>query len=93
MYFILTYETIEGYVEKRKPFREEHLSLLTKELENKHVILGGALEDPADKAVIIWNVKDKKTIEDFVSNDPYVQNGLISKYEIRPWNVVINNLA
>jgi len=92
MYYILTYETVEDYVERRTPFRNEHLNLLRVELEKKHVLLGGALNDPADKAVIIWKVEDKKTIEDFVAKDPYVQNGLISKYEIRSWNVVINNI-
>lgn len=92
MYYILTYETVDNYVEKRQAFREEHLSLLTTELQAKHVVLGGALEDPADKAIIIWKVDDKKTIQNFVDKDPYVQNGLVSKYEIRPWNVVIENL-
>lgn len=91
MYYILTYETVQDYVELRKPFRSEHLALLKIELEKKHVVLGGALEDPADKAVIIWKVDDKKVVEEFVANDPYVQNGLVSKYEIRSWNVVIEN--
>ena len=92
MYYILTYETIDDYVEKRKPFRQEHLDLLKRELDAKHVVLGGALEDPTDKAVVIWKVQDKKTIEEFVSKDPYVQQGLVSKYEIRSWNVVIENM-
>lgn len=92
MYFILFYETVDNYVELRKPYRKAHLDILTVALENKQVVLGGALEDPADKAVIIWKVDDIKVVEEFVANDPYVLNGLISKYEIRPWNVVIENL-
>jgi len=91
MYYILFYHTIDDYVEKRKPYRGEHIKLLKIELQKKHVILGGALNDPADQAVIIWQVNDKKIIEDFVASDPYVKNGLISKYEIRSWNVVIDN--
>ena len=91
MYFILTYETVQDYVELRKPFRSEHLGLLNIELKKKHIVLGGALEDPADKAVIIWKVDSKKIVEDFVAKDPYVQNGLVSNYEIRSWNVVIEN--
>lgn len=92
MYFILFYHTIEDYTERRQAFRNEHLTLLNKELEKKHVVLGGALNDPADQAVIVWNVDDIKIIEDFVAQDPYVKNGLVSKYEIRSWNVVINNM-
>ena len=92
MYFILFYHTVHDYVEKRAPYRSEHLKLLNIELKKKHVVLGGALNDPTDQAVIIWNVEDKKIIEDFVASDPYVRNGLVSKYEIRSWNVVINNM-
>ena len=35
----------------------------------------------------MWN--DKSVIEDFVSKDPYIKNGLILKWEIREWNVAI----
>jgi len=92
MFYILFYHTIDDYVQKRQAYRKDHLDLLNVELEKKHVVLGGALEDPADQAIIIWQVDDKQIIEDFVARDPYVKNGLISKYEIRSWNVVINKL-
>lgn len=91
MYFILTYYTVDNYVEKRKPYRDEHLELLDIELKKNHIVLGGALSDPADQAIIVWQVEDRKVIEDFVNSDPYVKNGLISKHEIRSWNVVIGN--
>jgi len=91
MYYILIYHTADNYIENRKPYRSKHLQLLEIELKKKHIVLGGALSDPADQAVIIWRVEDKKIIEEFVNNDPYVKNGLISKYEIRSWNIVIGN--
>ena len=47
--------------------------------------------DPPDKALLIFKVADKSVIEDFVSKDPYVKNGLIAKWEIRPWTVVIGS--
>lgn len=90
MYFILIYETVDNYVEKRKPYRSEHLAMLTTHLDSNHIVLGGAVNDPPDKAYIIWNVDSKEIVEDFVKNDPYVKNGLVSKYEIRSWNVVID---
>ncbi len=92
MYYLLFYHTIDNYVEKRAPFRDQHLSLLNQEVDNNHVVLGGALADPADQAIIVWKVDNVKIIEDFVANDPYVKQGLISRYEIRPWKVVINSL-
>lgn len=92
MYYILSYHTVDGYVTKRKPFRSEHLNMLNIELEKKNIVLGGALADPADQAMIVWDVEDIQIIKDFVANDPYVKNGLISRHEIREWNVVIGNI-
>jgi len=31
----------------------------------------------------------RAVVEDFVRDDPYVTNGLVTRWEIRPWAVVI----
>lgn len=88
-YFILFYKTIDNYLEQRVLYRSEHLELAKEYKENGKLFLGGALEDPADSAVLVFKVKSKKEVEEFVMNDPYVKNGLIVDWNIRPWNVVI----
>jgi len=76
---------------RRGQFREEHLKL-AKELNQKNeLILAGAFSDPSDKALLIFRVADKSVIEEFMNKDPYIKNGLIAKWEIRPWTVVIGN--
>jgi uncharacterized protein YciI len=30
-----------------------------------------------------------KTVENFAKDDPYVRNGLIPEWRVRPWTVVI----
>ena len=70
-------------------YRSEHLELAKEYKANGKLFLGGALEDPADSAVLVFKVKNKKEVEEFVMNDPYVKNGLIVEWNIRPWNVVI----
>lgn len=91
MYYILFYQTVENYVERRIPFREEHLSLAQKALQDGSLILGGALADPADGAVLVFKGESPKVAEEFAQNDPYVKNGLITEWHIRPWTVVIGN--
>ncbi len=51
--------------------------------------MGGALADPADKAVLIFKCQDKEVVENFVLKDPYVQNCIIDSWEVREWTVVI----
>lgn len=91
MYYILFYKTVNNYIEKRAPFREAHIALARKAHENGDLLLGGALDDPADTAILVFKGESPEAAETFVKNDPYVKNGLIEEWSIRPWNVVIGN--
>lgn len=91
MYYILFYKTVENYIERRAPFREEHLALARQAFENGELVLGGALSDPADGAVLAFKGDSRTVAENFAQNDPYVKNGLIPEWTVREWNVVIGN--
>lgn len=89
MYYILFYKTVENYVERRKPFREEHLKLAMEAYNNGSIVMAGALADPADEAVLVFKGDSPAVAESFALNDPYVKNGLITQWKVRPWMVVI----
>jgi len=88
-YFALFYEVVDDFAARRLPFREAHLRLASEARKRGEVALAGALAEPADRALIVFHVDDKSKVEEFVRNDPYVTNGLVEKWEIRPWNVVV----
>ena len=88
-YFVLIYYVVEDYVARRAPYREEHLRLAQDANKRGELILGGALADPADRALLIFRCQDKAVVDKFVQNDPYFNNGLVAQYEIQPWAVVI----
>ncbi|WP_224995626.1 YciI-like protein [Cesiribacter sp. SM1] len=89
MYFILFYKTVENYVEKRAPYRNEHLALAKSAYENGDMVMAGALAEPADGAVLVFRGDSPAVAEQFALNDPYVKNGLIKEWSIRPWSVVV----
>lgn len=89
MYYILFYKTIANYIKKRAPFREEHLKLLKIAEAQGTLVMAGALANPADGGVFIFKVNNPKIVEDFAKNDPYVKNGLITEWQVRPWSVVV----
>jgi uncharacterized protein YciI len=91
MYYILFYKTVENYVEKRGQFRDEHLKLARKAHEKGTLVMAGAMADPAESAILIFKGDSPEVAEQFAVNDPYVQNGLIREWEVRPWTVVIGN--
>jgi len=88
-HYLLTYEVVEDYVEKRTPFRKIHLALATAYFKEGQLIMGGALANPADKAMLVFRCEEVKTVEHFVQQDPYVLNGLVKSWEIREWTVVV----
>jgi uncharacterized protein len=89
MYYILFYTTVKDYIEKRVPYRKAHLGYAEEAYKRGELILAGALDNPADSAVLVFKEDSPKAVEEFVKNDPYVKNGIITKWEIRPWTVVI----
>lgn len=90
-YYALLYELVDDMVTKRAPFREEHLRLAREARDRGELLLAGALAEPVDRALLVFHVADKSKVEDFARKDPYVLNGLVKKWEVRPWNVVVGN--
>lgn len=87
MHYILFYDVVENYVEKRAPFREAHLKLATQAHQRGEIVLAGAFAEPADGAVFIF--RTQQAAEDFANSDPYVLNGIVKAWRVRKWMTVI----
>ena len=89
VYWLLLYEYVDGILERRRPFREAHLAL-ARDAQAKGVLLhAGAVGDPVDSALFVFKSGDDQVVREFVEDDPYVREGLVTGWTIRPWNVVI----
>jgi len=88
MYLLLEYALADDYLERRAALREEHLGLLRAAHERGEVVLGGALPDPFDRALLVWTAP-REVVEQFVAADPYVTQGLVTGWTLREWNVVV----
>ena len=90
MHYLLLYEVVDDYVAKRAPFRDLHLALASAAVQQGDLLLGGALAEPADGAVLLF--RTQAAAEGFANADPYVHNGLITKWTVRQWNTVAGSL-
>lgn len=90
MYWILFYDLVDDYLERRAPLRDQHLGLANEYLERRELVMAGALADPADRAVLVFEADDPAVIEAFVQRDPYVAQGLVTNWTIRKWTVVLD---
>jgi uncharacterized protein YciI len=92
-HFLLFYETAPDYLERRPKFRSEHLALAWAAAERGELIVAGALADPPDGAVLMFVGDDRSVAEEFARADPYVANGLITRWHVREWTTVVGELA
>ena len=91
MYWLLLYDLVDDYLERRIPLRPEHLGLVQAAHERGELFMAGALDEPADMAVLVWT--DPAAAETFAGQDPYVREGLVTRWRVRSWRVVIGGAA
>ena len=87
-HYLLFYETVDGYVERRQPYRNAHLQLATAARQNGSLVMAGAY-DPADGAALVFRGPDESVARNFAESDPYVKHGLVTRWHIRKWTVVV----
>jgi uncharacterized protein YciI len=92
-HFLLFYDVAPDYLARRAEFREAHLAKAWAAHARGELILGGALADPVDGAMLLFAGESPSVAEVFAREDPYVLNGLVSRWRVREWNTVAGTLA
>ena len=92
MHYILFYDVVDDYIIRREKFRSLHLKHAKEAHERGELVLAGALTEPADGAVLVFRGSPENA-EKFAKTDPYVLNGLVTKWRVRKWSTVIGDGA
>ena len=93
MHYLLFYDVVANYAERRAPQRIEHLELAEQSVQRGDMLLAGALADPIDGAVFLFQGSSPSVAEAFAEADPYVRNGLVTKWRVRTWPTVVGQGA
>jgi uncharacterized protein YciI len=93
MHYLLFYEAVKDYVERREPYRAAHLQYAREAVARGELILGGAYADPPAGALLIFQGTSPSVAELFAAGDPYVRNGLIQNWHVREWTTVVGDQA
>jgi uncharacterized protein len=93
MHFLLVYDLAPNYLTRRVQFRAEHLHLAWEAADRGELALGGALGDPVDTALLLFQGDGPEAAEAFAQSDPYVLNGLVRAWRVRPWTTVVGPWA
>ena len=87
-HYLLFYELGEDYLSRRVEFRNEHLGMAWKASECGELVLGGAITNPLDTALLLFKGDSSEIAEKFARADPYVANGIVKRWTVREWTTV-----
>ena len=87
MHYLLIYDLTSDYLERRAPLRSEHIALARAAETRGELVLGGALANPADGAILLFRGDSP------AAADPYVKNGLVTRWRVREWTTVVGRDA
>ncbi|MFX1762075.1 YciI-like protein [Paraburkholderia sp. A1RI-2L] len=93
MHYLLMYELVDDYLERRAEHRDAHLALAWAAVERGELLLAGAITEPVDEALLLFQGESPAAAEAFARADPYVKAGLVKAWRVRPWQTVVGEKA
>jgi uncharacterized protein YciI len=92
-HYVLFYDLAPDYLERRPQYRGLHLDLARASCARGELVLGGALADPVDAAILLFRGESEAVARRFAENDPYVLNRLVKSWRVREWTTVVGEGA
>ncbi len=83
MHYFLFYELSDDYLSRRAEFRDLHLQEAWEASDRGELFLGGALANPVNGAILLFQGDSPEAAEKFAQAGPYVKNGLVTKWYVR----------
>jgi uncharacterized protein YciI len=94
--WLLFYDLVSDYIARRAPLRDEHLRLAREAHARGELDLAGAFgadfdgaSPHAEGAALVFSGADRSSAERFARADPYVINGLVTRWRVFEWKVVV----
>ena len=88
-YYALFYDVVDGFADRRIPHRPAHLTKINESHARGELVMAGALGNPPEGALIVFKADTADAAERFARADPYVTQGLVTRWRVVRWNVVI----
>jgi uncharacterized protein YciI len=88
-HFILFYDYVPDYLERRTAHRGAHFAHAGPFLERNELFLAGACTDEGPPiGVLVFKTAGRSIVEEFAKADPYVLNGVVRSWTVREWTTV-----
>jgi uncharacterized protein YciI len=93
-HFLLIYDYVSDYLERRGPLRPAHLEHARASVARDELQLGGAVPlDHPPFGLLLFKAETAQVAEDFARADPYVTQGVVAAWRVREWITVVGEGA
>lgn len=94
MHYLMTYEKVPNYAERERPYQSAHRAHVIAAVARGELILAGPLINPLDGTnLLLFKADSPAAAESFAKQDPYVTNGIVIHWHVRPWQTVVGPSA
>jgi uncharacterized protein YciI len=87
-HYLLLYDYVEDALERREPYREEHLARILAGQEDGRIVMAGAIGDPPEGGAIVFRDVEPEAIQAWTEEDPYVTGGVVTRSRVLLWKLV-----
>jgi uncharacterized protein len=84
---VIEYAQDKAKIAEVRPVHRQYLASLK---ERGQLAVSGPFTDDSG-ALIVYEAATREEAEQLLQNDPFNQNGIFVRYQLRPWNPVIAN--
>jgi hypothetical protein len=67
---------------------DEHAGFMDELVDDGFVVLGGPLDET--DVLLVLDSEDEASIRSRLATDPWIENGMLTITEIRPWTVLLH---
>jgi len=88
MKYVLYYESANDVLEKAPLHAAAHRAYWQQFLANRTLLLIGPFANPREGAMAIFTTRE--AAQSFAAGDPFVLNGVVTRWDVREWAEVIS---
>ncbi|MGH8046661.1 MAG: YciI family protein [Chthoniobacterales bacterium] len=90
MHYLLFYEKAPDFAALQAPLQAAHRDHVMSAADSGALVLAGSLGNPDDgAALLLFEADSTATAETFAKTDPYVTGGVVSRWTVRSWDLVV----
>jgi uncharacterized protein YciI len=88
MKYVMSYTAVEDFLPLAQQHGPAHVARLHEFRDRGELLMVGVLDEPMNgDAMGVFT--SREAAEEFIAGDPFVVNGVVATWTVRPWNEVL----